>query len=163
IEALFLQMIRRGHDRREPQIRFARLAGEALYGSRFAVVEAGTGTGKSLGYLVPAALHAKASGKPVLVSTFTKVLQSQLLEKDLRFLAELVPGLTRAVLKGRGNYLSLGRLQEELADALSEDFLSPARAWTLGTLASFALTTSDGDLEPLWAAVACIEDVLSAR
>ena len=76
-------MIGRGRDRRDPQVRFARLAGEAFCAGRFAVVEAGTGTGKSLGYLVPAALHAKAQGKPVVVSTFTKVLQNQLLEKDL--------------------------------------------------------------------------------
>jgi hypothetical protein len=55
IEALFDEMLHRGRDRREPQVRFARLAGEALRSGRFAVVEAGTGTGKSLGYLIPAA------------------------------------------------------------------------------------------------------------
>jgi hypothetical protein len=158
IEALFDEMICRGRDRREPQVRFARLAGEALRSGRFAIVEAGTGTGKSLGYLIPAALHARAAGKPVVVSTYTKILQTQLLEKDLAFLAELVPGLTSAVLKGRGNYLSLARLREELVDALEEDRLAPVRAWTLGTLASFALTSPDGDLEPLWPAISGIED-----
>jgi hypothetical protein len=131
IEALFDEMLHCGRDRREPQVRFARLAGEALRSGRFAVVEAGTGTGKSLGYLIPAALHARAAGKPVVVSTYTKVLQTQLLEKDLAFLAELVPGLTSAVLKGRGNYLSLARLREELVDALEEDRLAPVRVWTL--------------------------------
>src|SRR5262249_23888244 len=66
IEVLFAEMVARGRDRREPQVRFARLAGEALSAGRFAVVEAGTGTGKSLGYLVPAALHARLYGHPVV-------------------------------------------------------------------------------------------------
>jgi Rad3-related DNA helicase len=108
-------------------------------------------------------LHARAAGKSVVVSTYTRVLQTQLLEKDLAFLAELVPGLTSAVLKGRGNYLSLARLREELVDALEEDRLAPVRAWTLGTLASFALTSPDGDLEPLRPAISGIEDALNAR
>jgi ATP-dependent DNA helicase RecQ len=163
MEALFSQMISRGRDRREPQVRFARLAGEALRAGRFAVVEAGTGTGKSLGYLVPAALHARLKAKPIVVSTYTKVLQSQLVEKDLAFLSELVPDLTAAVLKGRSNYLSIARLRDELVDALEEDRLSPARAWTLGTLASIAIASPTGDLDGAWAALDGLDEYLDAR
>ncbi len=163
IEGLFAEMVGRGRDRREPQVRFARLAGEALRAGRFAVVEAGTGTGKSLGYLVPAALHARLNGKPVVVSTYTKVLQSQLIEKDIAFLSEFIPGLTAAVLKGRGNYLSIARLRDELVDALEEDRLSRARAWTLGTFASLAITSPTGDLEAAWAALEGLDAYLDAR
>jgi ATP-dependent DNA helicase DinG len=69
--------------------------------------QAGTGTGKSLGYLIPAIL----SGKRVVVSVTTKALQSQLANKDLPFLEEhLGIDFTYAVLKGRGNYLCVNRL-----------------------------------------------------
>jgi ATP-dependent DNA helicase DinG len=163
IEALFGEMVARGRDRRDPQIRFARLAGGALRAGQFAVVEAGTGTGKSLGYLVPAALHARLNAKPVVVSTYTKVLQSQLIEKDIAFLSELIPDLTAAVLKGRGNYLSIARLREELVDVLEDDRVSRARAWTLGTLASIAIASPTGDLEVAWAALEGLDEYLDAR
>lgn len=163
VAALFEEMARAGRERRAPQLRFAQLGAEALRAGRFAVVEAGTGTGKSLGYLVPAALHARASGRPVVVSTYSKVLQNQLVEKDIAYLNGLLPDLTAAVLKGRANYLSLGRLREEIVDALDEDRISPARAWALGTLASLALTTETGDLEAVSFAVENLDAYLDAR
>jgi ATP-dependent DNA helicase DinG len=163
IETLFSEMVSRGRDRRGPQVRFAELAGAALRAGEFSVVEAGTGTGKSLGYLVPAALHARMNGKPVAVSTYTKVLQSQLVEKDIAFLSELIPGLTAAVLKGRGNYLSIARMREEIVDALEEERLSRSRSWTLGTLASIAIASPTGDLEAAWAALTGLDEYLDAR
>jgi ATP-dependent DNA helicase RecQ len=163
VGSVFEEIARRGRERREPQIRFAQLSEEALRSGRFAVVEAGTGTGKSLGYLVPAALHARAIEKPVVVSTHSKVLQNQLIEKDIRFLSELLPWLTAAVLKGRSNYLSIRRLREEITDALDEERISLARAWTLGTLASLALASEDGDMEAALFAVENIENYLDAN
>ncbi|HEV2765468.1 MAG TPA: RecQ family ATP-dependent DNA helicase, partial [Pyrinomonadaceae bacterium] len=163
VAALFDEMARGGRERREPQIRFAQLGAAALRSGRFAVVEAGTGTGKSLGYLVPAALHARAADKPVVISTYSKVLQNQLVEKDIAYLTGLLPDLTAAVLKGRGNYLSLRRLREEIVDALDEDRISRARAWTLGTLISLALTTETGDLEAVSFAVENLDEYLDAR
>ncbi len=82
----------------------------AMSGGRHLLVQAGTGTGKSLAYLVPALRHALVSGRPVVVSTATIALQTQIVRKDLPRLVEaLAPHLPRtptyALLKGRANYL----------------------------------------------------------
>ena len=82
----------------------------AMSGQRHLLVQAGTGTGKSLAYLVPALRHALVSGRPVVISTATIALQTQIVRKDLPRLVEAVaPHLPRtptyALLKGRGNYL----------------------------------------------------------
>src|SRR5690625_3482363 len=77
---------------------------------RLLLVQAGTGTGKSLAYLVPALRHALVSGRPVVISTATIALQTQIVRKDLPQLVEaLAPHLPRtptfSLLKGRANYL----------------------------------------------------------
>lgn len=82
----------------------------AMSGGRHLLVQAGTGTGKSLAYLVPALRHALVSGRPVVISTATIALQTQIVRKDLPRLVEaLAPHLPRtptyALLKGRANYL----------------------------------------------------------
>ena len=83
----------------------------ALAGRRHLVVQAGTGTGKTLAYLVPAIL----SGRRTVVATATKALQDQLVGKDLPFLAaHLDHPFTYASLKGRANYLCLQRAKEVL-------------------------------------------------
>jgi DNA polymerase-3 subunit epsilon/ATP-dependent DNA helicase DinG len=99
---------------RPEQETMAAAVNEALNESRHLVVEAGTGTGKSLAYLLPAALHAMRSGERVVVSTDTIGLQEQLIEKDLPVVKELLAGvepepLRVAALKGRRNYLCLQR------------------------------------------------------
>jgi ATP-dependent DNA helicase DinG len=84
----------------------------AIHEHRHVVVQAGTGTGKSLAYLVPA-VH---SGRRTVVATATKALQDQLVNKDLPFLAGLVDRpITYASLKGRANYLCLQRAREAIA------------------------------------------------
>lgn len=87
----------------------------ALATGNHLLVQAGTGTGKSLGYLVPAALFAHENGQPVVIATATRALQRQLIERDLPAVAQaLAPLLDRplrfAVLKGRNNYVCLQRL-----------------------------------------------------
>lgn len=82
----------------------------AMEGRRHLFVQAGTGTGKSLGYLVPALRQALRSGRPVVISTATIALQTQIIRKDLpRIVEALAPMLPRtpsfALLKGRSNYL----------------------------------------------------------
>lgn len=90
----------------------ASVVAEALGGDSHAVVQAGTGTGKSLAYLVPAVLGRRR----VVIATATKALQDQLAGKDLPFLAKhLGVAVDFAVLKGRSNYLCLQRLDEALA------------------------------------------------
>jgi ATP-dependent DNA helicase DinG len=94
---------------RPGQVEMAAAVGHAIAEQRHLVVQAGTGTGKSLAYLVPAI----ESGQRVVVATATKALQDQLADKDLPFLAEhLTRPFRFAVLKGRANYLCRQRLDE---------------------------------------------------
>src|SRR5207302_11284028 len=75
-----------GYEERPEQIEMAQRVGESLSAGKHLMAEAGTGVGKSLAYLVPAILFAKRAGRPVMISTHTKNLQSQLFEMDLPFL-----------------------------------------------------------------------------
>ena len=97
----------------------AQAVAAAINDQRHLVVQAGTGTGKSLAYLVPAVL----SGKTTLVATATKALQDQLFEVDLPFLASALNREVRyAVLKGRSNYACLQRV-DEVAEDLTQGSL----------------------------------------
>ena len=98
-----------GGERRLGQQEMASAVGRAIADHRHLVVQAGTGTGKSLAYLVPAAL----SGERVVVATATKALQDQLASKDLPMVARALDGrFTFAVLKGRSNYVCRQRVSE---------------------------------------------------
>jgi ATP-dependent DNA helicase DinG len=105
-----------GGEAREGQVTMAEQVADAIASDRHLVVRAGTGTGKTLGYLVPALL----SGKRVIVATATKALQDQLASKDLPFLdRHLDRPFTWAVLKGRANYLCVQRLAEIAPQAVT--------------------------------------------
>ena len=98
-----------GGEARDGQVRMAEAVADAITKGGHLVVQAGTGTGKSLGYLVPAVL----SGSKVVVSTATKALQDQLANKDLPFLqAHLGERFAFAVLKGRSNYFCIQKAME---------------------------------------------------
>ena len=100
-------------DDREVQRQMVAAVTEALNAGRRLIVEAGTGTGKSLAYLIPAACHARTNGSRVIVSTNTINLQEQLTRKDIPTLQQLLPCGENEVracqLKGRRNYLCLRR------------------------------------------------------
>lgn len=162
INAAFEAAETHGRVRRPAQMELAHLAGETFHNGGYAVVQAGTGTGKSLGYLVPAALAARATGQPVAVSTFTRVLQTQLVDRELPFVQQLLPDVTYAQLQGRANYLSLSRLVEEFDDALSEEALAPARAWILAALVRFAEASAHGNLDELGYIPAALDEYLHA-
>jgi Rad3-related DNA helicase len=98
-----------GYEERPAQIAMARLVAEALEAGDHAAIEAGTGTGKSLAYLLPI-IH---SGKVALISTANKALQEQLFYKDIPFVQQHVRQFKAALVKGMGNYLCLDRLEEE--------------------------------------------------
>jgi ATP-dependent DNA helicase DinG len=101
-----------GGEARPGQKQMAEAIDRAIHEHRHVVVQAGTGTGKSLAYLVPA-VH---SGLRTVIATATKALQDQLVNKDLPFLAEQVDRpVTFASLKGRANYLCLQRAREAIA------------------------------------------------
>ena len=90
--------------------------------SRHLVVEAGTGTGKTLAYLVPAVAFAVARGQRVIISTGTKNLQEQLMEKDVPFLQSILPRpFKAAAMKGRSNYACLQRIKRAESQAVFDD------------------------------------------
>ncbi len=102
---------------RAGQVEMALAVESALREQRHQIVEAGTGTGKTLAYLVPAIL----SGKRVVISTGTKNLQEQLFFKDIPFLEQFFPqGISACYMKGRSNYLC----RQKVYDAEREPFLS---------------------------------------
>src|SRR5947199_603674 len=100
------------YEHRPGQIEMATAVLRAFEQKHHLIVEAGTGTGKTLAYLVPAIAAACGSGARVVVSTGTKNLQEQLMDKDLPFLQEVLPKTFRAaVMKGRNNYACLHRIK----------------------------------------------------
>src|SRR5580658_10243016 len=107
----------------------------ALKGRQLLLVEAGTGTGKTYAYLVPALL----SGLRILISTGTRTLQDQLYHRDLPLLAGALGRPARVtLLKGRSNYLCRARFadigrQEELLTASTDPLLTRLRDWSLAT------------------------------
>ncbi len=131
---------------------------DAISRGEHLAVQAGTGTGKSLAYLVPAVAHAVATGSSVVVATATIALQRQLIDRDLpRLAAALAPLLGRpptfAILKGRGNYLCLHRLRTGPPDEEGETLFDPAAASAVGQqvrrLAEWATSTGSGDRDEL--------------
>ncbi len=99
------------YEYRPGQIDMARAVMRAFEEKRHLIVEAGTGTGKTLAYLVPAVAAALGGNGRVIVSTGTKNLQEQLMEKDIPFLQSVLPKPFAATyMKGRNNYLCLNRL-----------------------------------------------------
>lgn len=133
-----------GGERREPQEVMATEVAVAISERRHLMAQAGTGTGKSWAYLVPAIL----AGKRTVVATATKALQDQLAGKDLPFLQEhLGKEFEFAVLKGRSNYVCRQRLQEISGDGqLALDGLaSRASPQEIAKLKIWSTTTATGD------------------
>ncbi|MFD3523728.1 ATP-dependent DNA helicase [Streptomyces sp. NPDC058653] len=143
---------------RPGQVTMAEAVAEVIDDNSHLLVQAGTGTGKSLGYLVPALAH----GERVVVATATLALQRQLVERDLpRTVDALSPLLGRrpeyAMLKGRSNYLCLHRLNEgvpqEEEDGLFDQFEAAAPTSKLGQdllrMRDWADTTETGDRDNL--------------
>jgi predicted DnaQ family exonuclease/DinG family helicase len=106
-----------GYEHREPQVQMLLAVAQIQARGGTLVVEAGTGTGKSLAYLVPSIARAVRYGERVVVSTNTHTLQEQLMVKDLPGLREWLPWDFKAcLLKGRSNYVSLRRWRRFLAE-----------------------------------------------
>jgi ATP-dependent DNA helicase DinG len=128
-----------GYRPRAQQLEMARAIEAAIENRTVLVAEAGTGTGKTFAYLVPALL----SGGKVIVSTGTKTLQDQLFGRDLPVVREAlgVP-VTTALLKGRANYICHYHLERAKTDGR---FASRADVGYLGLIASYARTSDSGD------------------
>ncbi len=136
-----------GYEFRPQQLAMAEAIASALQQKQHLVIEAPTGVGKSLAYLIPAILFAKQERRKAVISTHTKNLQEQLLRKDIVIVQSLLKEPINAVLlKGRGNYICTTRLenslrQPKLFDSAEYDEIQRIKEWTL--------ETSDGDLENL--------------
>jgi ATP-dependent DNA helicase DinG len=131
------------YEERPGQLEMARAVERTLAEDRVLLCEAGTGTGKTLAYLVPAIL----SGKKVVVSTATRALQEQIFTKDLPLVADLFGLAPRAALmKGLGNYLCLRRWREFSASA---EAARPGRARAIDAILRFVEATETGDLGEL--------------
>ncbi len=137
------------YEARDEQLRMASAVARAIEEEHHLMVEAGTGVGKSFAYLVPAILAAAEQKKKVVVSTHTISLQEQLLQKDLPFLRAVMPQEFSAVLvKGRGNYLSLRRLDASIKRA-GATFQSAEDLDQLVRLRAWVKETADGSRSDL--------------
>ena len=143
---------------RPGQVRMAEAVHHGIETGEHLAVQAGTGTGKSLAYLVPAVRHAITQQATVVVSTATIALQRQLIDRDLpRLAASLEPSLSRApvfaILKGRRNYLCLHRLGTGAQDDPQDALFDPAAASAVGKqvqrLHEWAARTETGDRDEL--------------
>src|SRR5205807_1304739 len=133
---------------RPQQQEMAARVAEALEEDRHLVVEAGTGVGKSLAYLVPSILLALEQHKKAIISTHTINLQEQLLHKDIPILKKTLPvEFEAALMKGRQNYLCPRRLERALQSS-KELFTGPEET-ELTRIAEWASTTRDGSLSDL--------------
>jgi ATP-dependent DNA helicase DinG len=135
---------------RPQQQEMAVAVAQALQNHEHLAVEAGTGVGKSLAYLVPAILFAVAQRKKAIVSTHTINLQEQLTEKDLPMLAGVLAALPEPVkfqftmLKGRANYLCTRRLQKAMQQA--GNLFTSSEAEELQRIYEWSKKTTDGSL-----------------
>jgi ATP-dependent DNA helicase DinG len=129
---------------REPQRDMARAVARLYNEGGVGLIEAGTGVGKSLGYLIPALRWSAQNGERTIVSTNTINLQEQLVAKDLPFLARALTDqpVRFAMLKGWSNYVCLARLEQ--ADGSSATLFEDAQKQEVARLVEWASRTSDG-------------------
>lgn len=154
------------YEHRASQLEMAELVDEAFAKRQHVVVEAGTGTGKTLAYLLPAI----ASGRRVVISTATKSLQEQLFQKDIPFLQKhFAPDLKVAVMKGRGNFLCRQKLhlmegQPVLKGMEELDWFQQIRGWEklteTGDRAELSFLPDDSDL---WAKLDARRDTCTGQ
>ncbi len=158
-----------GYEHRPQQIEMLRAVVDAFNDGGTLLVEAGTGTGKSVAYLVPALYFAAQNNQRVVVSTNTINLQDQLYTKDIPDLKEILPvEFKAALLKGRANYLCRRRL-----DSLRrKERLAPEEARVLAKVLAWLPSTTTGDNAELtlvntesavWAALASDADYCTAE
>ncbi|MBI2862064.1 MAG: DEAD/DEAH box helicase family protein, partial [Chloroflexi bacterium] len=135
-----------GYEYREPQLKMLEAVVDAFNERQHLIVEAGTGTGKSLAYLLPAMMFATQNDERVVISTNTINLQDQLFQKDIPSLQRLLPSTCEvALLKGRGNYLCLW----QFAARRQRPGLSQEEAQPLLKLLAWLPQTSAGDANEL--------------
>ncbi|MFZ3588689.1 ATP-dependent DNA helicase DinG [Bacillus sp. DJP31] len=131
---------------RQSQLDMMDLVQKAFHGHEHAIIEAGTGLGKSIAYLFPAVIHSLTKKTPVVISTHTIQLQHQLLERDLPIINKIlgVP-ITAVILKGKSNYISLFRF-EQLVREVDNNYDSNL---TKAKLLIWLTETETGDIDEI--------------
>ncbi|RBW69422.1 ATP-dependent helicase DinG [Bacillus taeanensis] len=135
------------YEARKGQVEMMDAVDEALDAHQHLLVEAGTGTGKSLAYLLPSIVYGKKEGRPMVISTHTVQLQEQLLDRDIPLLNELLPfELNAAVLKGRNHYLCMRKFEQHLSQTVEQNYDT---ILTKAQLLVWLVETDFGDVEEL--------------
>ncbi|MEV5738864.1 ATP-dependent DNA helicase [Microbispora rosea] len=143
---------------RPGQVKMAQAVGDAIESEEHLAVQAGTGTGKSLAYLVPAIRHAAESGDAVVVSTATIALQRQLVDRDLPRLADALESLLPhrpefAILKGRRNYLCRHKMAAGMPEDEDDQLFDPREVSATGRMVQriqdWANETETGDRDEI--------------
>ncbi len=148
------------YEHRPEQVQMSNHVYQVLQQETHSVIEAGTGVGKSLAYLLPLIYHTVQANKLAIVATHTITLQEQLFQKDIPFLKQVLPyEFKTEVFKGRGNYLCLRRWNELIQGRSNQlglvDNLEPVVRWVQGT------STGDYNQAPvnipwdLWSEIRC--------
>jgi ATP-dependent DNA helicase DinG len=155
-----------GYEHRRGQLEMAEMVHDAFEKHHHAILEAGTGTGKTLAYLVPAI----CSGRRVVISTATKSLQEQLFQKDIPFLQKhFAPNLKVAVMKGRSNFLCVAKVNQMADQALLKgmdelDAFQQIKQWSklteTGDRAELTFLPDDSDL---WSRLDARRDTCSGQ
>jgi ATP-dependent DNA helicase DinG len=155
-----------GYEHRRGQLEMAEMVHDAFEKHHHAILEAGTGTGKTLAYLVPAI----CSGRRVVISTATKSLQEQLYQKDIPFLQKhFAPNLKVAVMKGRSNFLCVAKVNAMADQALLKgmdelDAFQQIKHWAklteTGDRAELTFLPDDSDL---WSRLDARRDTCSGQ
>ncbi len=134
-----------GFESRKTQLQMMHLTARAIHENQILAVEAGTGTGKSLAYLLPLALNALHKGRRAMVTTATKALQHQLLDQEISTVEKLCGGkLKVAILKGRENYICVQKYSEILE--YPSRWLGPTECLDFLALITWMESTQSGDI-----------------
>jgi len=129
------------YDDRPQQLEMAEAVLDCFFREQILIDEAPTGVGKTMAYLVPAALYARRQHEPVIISSYTRALQDQILRQEAPRLRRLIhPDLNVVVLKGRSNYLC--RRRWELF--LNEEGSGPEGRWAVDRLEAWVQSTENG-------------------
>ncbi|MCZ6775551.1 MAG: DEAD/DEAH box helicase [Ignavibacteria bacterium] len=159
-----------GFEHRPQQEAMAGAIANALVIRQHLTVEAPTGVGKTLAYLVPAILYATSTGRKAIISTHTKTLQEQIFQKDIPVVrSSLRHEFTAVLLKGRKNYLCTTRLNNALSSTMQ--LFNREGVKQLQRIRDWSLKTTNGDIENLefaprpeiWDMVCSVKDACSSK
>ncbi|MDG5787562.1 ATP-dependent DNA helicase DinG [Evansella sp. AB-P1] len=136
-----------GYEARSGQLEMISFIDSCMENNNFGLIEAGTGTGKTLAYLLPAAFQAKKLNQPIVISTHTVQLQEQIVKKELPTLMKFLPfSINVALLKGRGHYLCLRKFENLLHHDPIDTY---ERTISKAQILIWLIETETGDVEEL--------------